>query len=210
MAHRILIRLLPAAAILVQAATAATAQTGPVAILACADIPSDRERLLCFDREAKALKAEIGAGQVQILGKSQIEASERAAFGFPASRSALPPPAPIAAAAATSTVAAGTVAKTQSAAQASNSPSPSPPQDTGKSAADAPLQSISSKIVEVIPTSAGLFVLQLEDLSIWRTTEAERSFSPKLGQTVTISRASLGSYLMKTEKSRPVRAKRMR
>jgi hypothetical protein len=186
----------------------AAAQT-PIAMLACTGLADGAERLACFDREAEALKGRIASGEVAIVERRQLEAGERANFGLPNATQAATILAPAAALGATAPDRARDAqpggAQTQTAEAA-----PAPAVPAQPAAKSQPLQSIAAKVVEVIPSLADRFVLQLDDGSIWRTTEGSTTFYPRTGDMVTISRASLGSFMMKTDKSRLVRAKRMR
>lgn len=187
--------------LLVLAAAVATApafaQDAAAPILGCRSVVSTADRLACFDREAAALAGAISAGQVAITGRRQAQEDQRATFGLPAAAAAAvvvaKPSAPLSA-----PVAPAATAAIPTAAAA---PTAAVPER---------LESITTSIVEAIPTVAGFFVLQLGDGSIWRTTEPSRALRPRPGDGIVISRAALGSFMAKVDGGRPVRIKRMR
>lgn len=64
-------------------ATAQTPPSNPIdPIYACQTIPSDAERLACFDQAVASLKARETAGEVQTVDMAAIENIEKEAFGF--------------------------------------------------------------------------------------------------------------------------------
>ena len=75
-----MIRVLPLSFLLATAstATAQTASGGLEALLACSSTASDAERLLCFDREAAALRAR----DVVAVPARDVEELRRESFGY--------------------------------------------------------------------------------------------------------------------------------
>lgn len=67
------------------------------------------------------------------------------------------------------------------------------------------------KIVAVTPAGDSQWRFELENGQVWQHTEASTHFrAPKVGSTLTIKKAALGSYLVKVDDSRVARAKRIR
>lgn len=164
-----------------------------LAILQCRTVVEATARLACFDREAANADALLQSGDLVISTRQQAKVDERASFGLAGSQRVVAPVAPVVAAA----------------------PTPSPAQAApvareAITASSERLDQIETKLVEAIETATKFYILALEDGSIWRTTEQARGFNPRVGDTVIIERAAMGSFLGKVGKSRPIRMQRMR
>ncbi len=73
------------------------------------------------------------------------------------------------------------------------------------------IDTLALKIVAVTPAGDSQWRFELENGQVWQHTEASTHFrAPKVGSTLTIKKAALGSYLVKVDDSRVARAKRIR
>ncbi|MDO9610028.1 MAG: hypothetical protein Q7J26_16010 [Brevundimonas sp.] len=71
------------------------------------------------------------------------------------------------------------------------------------------LQSISATLTSVRDLGRGVWLLTLDDGSIWRVTDSvEPTFSTRRQYPVTVRRAAMGSYLMKVGNFPPFRVRR--
>lgn len=68
---------------------------------------------------------------------------------------------------------------------------------------------IEAKIASLRGMGYGKWQIILEDGAQWMTTEAVTGREPKVGQTIEIRRAAMGSYMGKVEGGRAVRMKRV-
>lgn len=57
-------------------------------MLTCRGVPSDADRLACFDRQVDALSGRIASGTVLVIDKVEARKAERARFGLPPSGNA--------------------------------------------------------------------------------------------------------------------------
>ncbi len=73
-------------------------------------------------------------------------------------------------------------------------------------------QEIQARVTSVTQREPGIYLLQLEDGAQWLFSEGvNRSYRvPERGSTVEISRASLGSFLLRFNNQAPVRVRRIR
>jgi hypothetical protein len=74
------------------------------------------------------------------------------------------------------------------------------------------LASLSSVVTQVTPREPGVYLVTLQDGAQWQFTESvDRNYRvPSRGDTVTIDRASLGSYLMRFDDQLGIRVRRVR
>lgn len=74
------------------------------------------------------------------------------------------------------------------------------------------LDSLSARVTRVDPLEPGVYVLTLADGARWQFTNGvERSYRmPSAGDTISIDRAALGSYLMRFDDQQGVRVRRIR
>ncbi len=68
---------------------------------------------------------------------------------------------------------------------------------------------IEAKIANLRSLGYGKWQIELEDGAQWMTTEAVTGRDPKVGQTIEIRRAAMGSFMGKVEGGRAVRMKRV-
>ena len=72
------------------------------------------------------------------------------------------------------------------------------------------IDNVSGKIASARQDAAGKWVLRLEDGAVWQQVDAqELSLYPKPGQSVTIRKATLGSFLASVERRRAFRVRRV-
>lgn len=72
------------------------------------------------------------------------------------------------------------------------------------------IDNVSGKIASARQDAAGKWVLRLEDGAVWQQVDAqELSLYPKPGQSVTIRKATLGSFLASVEGRRAFRVRRV-
>jgi hypothetical protein len=203
----------------VAAATAAAAEPLPEALRACASIPQDQERLMCFDREVAALSG----------GASRSAATPEAAAPLPATSATAAPAARAGAAAAGTGVAEASAVS--SAAPVSAAPvgeaagtaqAPlSPEQRFGLSLEglrklesregikSAELKRLDAHVKSVYHNAAGRQVFTLDNGQVWRQAETKPDFEAGPGAAVTISSGALGSYWLQTSKHNWTRVERV-
>jgi hypothetical protein len=70
---------------------------------------------------------------------------------------------------------------------------------------------VEARMKSARPTGFNKWLVELEDGATWQTTEPDtRGSAPKAGGTVKIRKAAMGSYIITFERSRPLRAMRIR
>jgi hypothetical protein len=69
-------------------------------------------------------------------------------------------------------------------------------------------QEITAKIAAVAGAGNGRWQITLDNGAIWQTTESSPILDPRVGDTVRIHRAAMGSYFMNVSGQRGVRARR--
>jgi hypothetical protein len=75
----------------------------------------------------------------------------------------------------------------------------------------ASVDEISSKVVRIQISSSKEYVVYLENGQVWRQKDDAGKWRIKVGETATISKAALGSFLMKSDaRKRSVRAERLK
>jgi hypothetical protein len=79
----------------------------------------------------------------------------------------------------------------------------------GGSAADDGMARIEAKIASLRSVGYGKWQIGLEDGAQWATTEAVTGRAPKVGQTIEIQRAAMGSFMGKIDGGRTIRMKRI-
>jgi hypothetical protein len=72
------------------------------------------------------------------------------------------------------------------------------------------LQQISGTVVSLSYTESGLITLTLDNEQVWRQTDADTMLTIKTGDSVTINRASLGTFRLVDKRGRTSRFKRVR
>jgi hypothetical protein len=162
----------------------AVSDTLPASVRACMAERDDARRLACFDRETARLT------------------DSPAASGPSASSAAATPVAATAAASAAP-------------------PAPSDEQKFGyrgnlaradvdkRKAQDQQIEQVTAKVVEVSARPHGQFVVKLDNGQAWEQKMAERSVRLKVGDEVTIRRASFGSFMLVTPTGKSTRVARV-
>jgi hypothetical protein len=70
---------------------------------------------------------------------------------------------------------------------------------------------VEARMKSARPTGYNKWLVELEDGALWQTTESDtRGSAPKAGGTVKIRKAAMGSYIVTFDRSRPLRAMRIR
>ena len=104
----------------------------------------------------------------------------------------------------------------------SAAPAPSPENMFGASAAIVPerqaepenkdkeLKEIRGTVVSLTRSAEGLITLTLDNEQVWRQTDTENTPTVEIGDSVTISRASLGTFRLVDKRGRTSRFKRIR
>jgi hypothetical protein len=160
----------------------------PSALQACAAVVADAERLACYDRLAGRVMPSV------------------AAPGVPApAATASPPPAPPAAAGASSTAPAP--------APAPAAVAPSPKQSFGSYELEHPkpqvvaASSLEAHVVALGRSPGGHVTVSLEGGAIWELDDEDPLLA--VGQGVTLTRATFGSYILHTASKRTHRVHRL-
>lgn len=173
------------------------------ALQACAALVTESERLACYDKLAgRAPAAPVSAPAVSASPSAKAVAPAAA----PAAPTA-PVPAPPAAA-----PDAGAASSSGAAARAAGT-SPASPQTFGLYSAEHPKavpgsKSESLKIVDMVHSPYGYPLVYLEGGQLWELHDGDPLLAT--GDTVTIRRAALGSFLLQTPSGRTLRARRLR
>lgn len=176
--------------ILVLPAAAAPPADLPAGLQACAAVTADAARLSCYDR---------------LAGRGVSPA--------PAAPASPPSPERAASALATPTAAASEPASARPAAPAPAAvPAPSGGRSFGLYAAEHPppppvAKSMSARVVGVGTGADGHMTATLEGGELWELDDADPLLAA--GDTVTISRAAFGSFLMQTPSKRTHRVRRL-
>ena len=174
----------------------------PPSLHACASIPSNSERLACFDREDARLSG----------------SSSKPAAPLPPANNAPP--------AAARTLAAAPAAPAAAAPPPVSAP-PAPPPSAAPAAALLPpeqtfglnrdqlvkaeahqqglapppkLKNLSAQVASASQNSAGHWVMTLDNGQVWRQTQDQRDFSVSAGETVKISTGAMGSFWLQTNR----------
>lgn len=85
-----------------------------------------------------------------------------------------------------------------------------PDRKTGRETKGEELQQISGTVVSLSRSESGLVTLTLDNEQMWRQTDADATLTIKTGDSVTISRASLGTFRLVDKRGRSSRFKRVR
>jgi outer membrane lipoprotein-sorting protein len=85
-------------------------------------------------------------------------------------------------------------------------PPPAAQDETGREE----LKQITGKVVAVSRTSSGILELRLDNDQVWRQNDVDNSVVVENGDSVTISRASLGTFRLTDKRGRSARFKRVR
>ncbi len=189
-------------------------------LLACRDLTDPTARLACFDREAAALSsAPRASGAAAPLAATPARAPFAAGTVVAAPAVAAPVAAP--AGPVPSVSAAVATAAPAPPAAAPAAPVLSPQQQfglperkvvekevaAGTRAADA--SKIEAHIVRVAAAADGRLLFTLDNDQVWRQLASEGELLAKPGDTVTISRGWLGSYMLQLKSGRGCKVTRL-
>ena len=158
----------------------------PSALQACAAVVADAERLACYDRLAGRVMPSVAAQGVQAPA--------------PAATASPSPAAPAAAGAASTAPAPAALA-------------PSPKESFGSYQLEHPkpqvvaAKSLEAHVVGLGRSQGGYVTVSLEGGAIWELDEEDPLLA--VGQSVTITRAALGSYILRTPSQRTHRVRRL-
>jgi hypothetical protein len=93
---------------------------------------------------------------------------------------------------------------------ASRAPAQRPPATEETQAPEEDLRQISGKIVGKRVADGGMPVLTLDNDQVWRQQDADVSLLLEIGDSVTITRASLGTFRLTDKRGRSARFRRVR
>jgi hypothetical protein len=165
-------------------------------LLACRDVADAGARLACFDRESAAM-ASPGAAAVAATAPAAAApaaAAPAAAAPAAAAAAAVTPPGPVLDPKQQFGLPEREVARQQVAA--------------GARAPD--VAKVQARVVGLALTGDGRTVVSLDNDQVWRQLAADADLFLKLGDTVTISRAFLGSFWLATPTKRGSKVTRVR
>jgi hypothetical protein len=165
-------------------------------LLACRDVADAGARLACFDRESAAM-ASPGAAVAATAPAAAAPAAAAPAAAAPAAAAAaaaVTPPGPVLDPKQQFGLPEREVARQQVAA--------------GARAPD--VAKVQARVVGLALTGDGRTVVSLDNDQVWRQLAADADLFLKLGDTVTISRAFLGSFWLATPTKRGSKVTRVR
>ena len=214
-------RAIPVAVLLLSAACLPAGAQVPPSLHACASIPSDSERLACFDREDARLSGSSSkpAAQISPASHSPPAAAPTLAAAPAQGVSKANPQAP--AVSATPAATATPPSATPAAASAASLP---PPEQTFGLTGDqllklearqqgmAPppkLKNLTAQVASVSQNSTGRWVMTLDNGQVWRQTQDQRDFAISPGDPVKISTGAMGSFWLQTNRHNWVRVERV-
>lgn len=174
----------------VLAGPAAVAETLEAALRTCAAEPNDMQRLACYDRAVSSrLKTQAAAGAATAAATA-------------------------AAAPASATTTASAAAPAPSASQAGSGVSEfgvrNGPLDPGRNAPPAGPRDISAAVSGIGQRASGVLVISLDNGQTWVQNQPSGYFPLKVGDTVQIRAAALGSYMLLAPSKRVTRVTRIR
>lgn len=149
---------------------------------ACASIPSNAERLACYDREDARLSGTASKPAPQATPASTAPAAAHAVIVAPAAPAApapLPPDQTF-----------GLNREQLLTAEAHQQGAAPPPK----------LKNLSAQVSSASQNSAGHWVMTLDNGQVWRQTQDQRDFSVSSGETVKISTGAMGSFWLQTNR----------
>jgi hypothetical protein len=183
----------------------ATPASPPLA--ACADITDSAARLACYDKLAGRGAAPAPAGPQAPAAPPQPGGAQAAAATVPTAVAPVPTTAPAPAAAPGSTAAAAPTPPSAAA------PAPSFPQSFGLYGAEHPrpppaTPALEARIAALGKSAGDHMTVTLDGGALWELVDDSDPLLA-VGDTVTIKRAALGSYLMSTPTKRTHRVRRL-
>jgi hypothetical protein len=164
---------------------AAAADTLPPSLRACMQETDAARRLACFDRESALL-----AGESAPVARQVDPAPARPAATAPA------PAAPVVSAAGSAAAAATTQSPQDKFGYRGNM---ARADHDKKKAEEQQSDQLAAKITELATLPRGELLLTLDNGQMWQQKTADRALRVKVGDQVTIKRATLGSFLLTAE-----------
>ncbi len=149
-------------------------------LLECRAIAEDSQRLACFDKQVGAMESAAQRDEVVVLDKGELNKTRKTLFGFSF------PKLPFL-----------------------GGEDDEETKDKADKQDDEGVSHIAAKIASVRSLGYGKWQIGLEDGAQWMTTEAMSGKDPKVGLSIEIRRAALGSFMGKVEGGRAVRMKRI-
>jgi hypothetical protein len=162
----------------------------------CSTIDDDAARLACYDRLAGRSNEAATAGSTPVAAS----APERA----------VAPSAPAAATAAAAPVTAAAAAAAATAEQDFGLTPAAKKAREPEAAEPARPESIERTIAAVARDGQDRFVVTLDDGQVWAQNEPKAGVHPRKGESVTISRAALGSYVLRSQRFGSIRVRRLK
>lgn len=152
----------------------------------CTTIDDATARLACYDRVA-------GRGTTPI-----------------AASAAAPAPAPVAASAPTAAAATASAAAAAKAEQDFGLTPAAKQAREPEATREAQPEAIERRIAAVARDGQDRFVVTLDDGQVWAQNEAKSGVYPRSGESVTISRAALGGYVLRSARFGSIRVRRLK
>jgi hypothetical protein len=166
----------------------------PPAVLACAGLARDAERLACYDRAVEAVSAEArAAASARAAEAQQLAAAEAAAAKAAAD-------------------AAAAAARAKAAADVEARKAAFGGEQIGKPLVDPDeVTEVATTVTELLTNASGLGVFLLGNGQLWKQVDTTGLGRAKSGDAVVLSKGSLGGYrLTFTKSNRWVAVKRLR
>lgn len=207
---------LACAALATLALTALGTRAAPPAtsgLEACVRIVADAERLACYDKLAGRGAAAAASPTAKALSPGATAVAAAPGTATSAASAAAPVAAAAPAAAAIAAAPAAPAAPARASAAPAVTPAPAGAQSFGDYAAEHPkaasatTNSIEARVTGIGSSASGRMTVSLEGGALWELDQSDPLLS--VGDTVTITRASLGSYMMRTSSKREHRVRRL-
>lgn len=166
----------------------------PPALLACAGLSRDADRLACYDRAVEAVSAEARAAASARAAEAQRLAVAEAAAAKAAAE------------------AAAAAAKAKAAADVEARKAAFGGEQIGKPRVDPEeVTEVASTVTEIMTNSSGLGVFLLDNGQLWKQVDTASLGRAKAGDAVVLSKGFMGGYRLTFSKSgRWVAVKRLR
>ncbi len=167
----------------------------------CTTIDDAAARLACYDRVAGRTKPMTAVpGPAPASAPASASAAVSAPIPAP-----IPAPAPASAAAPVTAAAAAATAEQDFGLTPAAKKAQEP-----KVAGDAEPEAIERTIAKIARDGQDRFVVTLDDGQVWAQNEAKAGVYPRPGESVTISRAALGGYVLRSQRFGTIRVRRLK